>query len=378
MFLNLVLFALIAVKAVASDVLLPKPGGPYNTVIRTAKLVDHDRLDPFAPTNQSRTLMISLFIPVPASRCGILEPTTYMPPATALLYDTIYGSLGIPNGTFGSFKLQTCSNPSSSSISVGQYPLLIFSPGLGNSRLQYNALVQSIASNGYTVISIDHPYDASIVEFPDGSSILAADIETEAQIELSLATRAEDVSFVLDQLQNPATIKNLPYALRCGSNTNRVGILGHSLGGATALSAMVNDTRLTGGVNLDGSLFGPAIKKGTKRPFLLVGHEGKNQTSDPSWATTWRNLRSWRLELEVAGTTHGSFTDFPLLVDALGLPAEMLKALTNVVGSISGQRNTDIVRVYLSAFFGTVFGGRESRLLVKQSDAYPEVSFVSK
>lgn len=362
----------------ASDVFLPKPQGPYGTVLTTAKLIDYGRVDPFAPSNQTRALMISIFYPVETSQCSRLTPVNYMPPATAAVYDTMYGSLGIPSGTFASFKLQICSKPLGAYRQIRQHPVLLFSPGLGNSRHQYNAIAQSAASNGYVVVSVDHPYDASVVEFPDGSTIAAANIDTDAQIELSLATRAKDISFVLNQLSSPAVMKTLLPAVPCGLNTKTVGIFGHSLGGATAISAMVNDTRLVGGANLDGSFFGPAIQQGTKRPFLIVSHQDKNQTTDPSWAAMWPNLRRWKLELEVKGTQHVSFTDFPVLVDALGLPAQARAALAGLMGTIAGSRDAEIIRVYVGAFFEFVLRGKNSQLLAGPSNTYPEVVFVDK
>ena len=38
-----------------------------------------------------------------------------------------------------------------------------------------------------------------------------------------------------------------------------VAMFGHSLGGATAAAAMLEDQRITAGVNLDGSLVGPVV-----------------------------------------------------------------------------------------------------------------------
>lgn len=68
------------------------------------------------------------------------------------------------------------------------------------SRQLYSAMAQRVASSGYLVISIDHPSDASIVEYPDGTLVYADNITTTAQTDLDVATRAQDVSFLLDQL----------------------------------------------------------------------------------------------------------------------------------------------------------------------------------
>lgn len=291
-----------------------------------------------------------------------------MPSATASFYDDEYSVYGIPNGSFESFQLQVCLTSSN----VVEFPILIFSPGLGDSRLIYNSLVQSIAGTGYIVVSVDHPYDADIVEYPDGSFVLGADIETTAQIELALATRVQDVSFVLDQLSSSSLLKKLIPCL----NIHKVGIFGHSLGGATSIASMVNDSRIIGGINLDGTFFGPSIQEGTKRPFLLVGHEGKNQSTDASWAAQWQSLKGWKLELEINGTAHASFSDFPTLVDVLGFAESLPPATQDILGSIGGSRIAQIKETYVSAFFDFVLKGEMPRILLEESKEFPEVEFV--
>lgn len=52
-----------------------------------------------------------------------------------------------------------------------KYPVVIVSPGHTVSRLLYSAQARALASHGYIVITVDHPYDPWIVEFPDGTEI---------------------------------------------------------------------------------------------------------------------------------------------------------------------------------------------------------------
>jgi hypothetical protein len=111
---------------------------------------------------------------------------------------------------------------------------------------------------------------------------------------------------------------------------------------------------------------------------LLVGHEGKNQSTDPSWAATWPELKAWKLELEVLGAQHGSFTDLPLLVDVLGLTPYLPPAVIELLGSITGPRSLEIMRVFVGAFFDKVLRGKGSEILRKATSAYPEVVFIAK
>jgi hypothetical protein len=125
----------------------PATIGPYNTSIAATQLVDHHRLDPYAPTPQPRTLMISLFHPVPPAACRP-SLTPYMDHITATFEDKEYARAGIPAGAFESLTLQTCKPHEGLNSTWGRqakgskYPLVLFSPGLGNTRLLHSALAK--------------------------------------------------------------------------------------------------------------------------------------------------------------------------------------------------------------------------------------------
>jgi pimeloyl-ACP methyl ester carboxylesterase len=242
---------------VTDAVPFPQPTGPYNTTLLIMELTDSARLDPFAPTGQSRRLMISVFHPISPAKCSS-HLTPDLDPITAAFEDAALAQYGVQPGTFESLDLQVCQareNPRLLS-KPPDHPLILFSPALDATRLFYNAIAQQLASAGYTVVTIDHTYDASIVSFPDNSTILAANITSEAQILLDLDTRVKDVSFILDKLSEPSTAGRLFSGLACELDVSRTGIFGHSLGGATAAAAMLYDSRFIGGINLDGSLWG--------------------------------------------------------------------------------------------------------------------------
>lgn len=239
-------------------------------------------------------------------------------------------------------------------------------------------MLYRISSFGYIVVTVDHPYDADIVVFPDNSTIFGADIETEDQILDSLYTRTKDISFVISQLSRPSITRKLLPDLAPGSiDVSRVGIYGHSLGGATAAEAMLQDKRLVGGVNLDGTFFGDVIQKGLDRPFLIFSHEGKNRSTDPSWGAIWPKLRGWKRELMMNGSAHGTFTDLPDVLDVLGLRGGLSREVEELLGSIDGARALEIVTFYVRTFFDFVLKGKRNKLLDRVSKDYPEVEFES-
>ncbi|ORX89071.1 hypothetical protein K493DRAFT_306063 [Basidiobolus meristosporus CBS 931.73] len=84
-------------------------------------------------------------------------------------------------------------------ISSINSPVVIFSPGMGASRCLYTATLLDIASRGYFVVAVDHPYDADVVQFPDGRLVKGIFRgPTPEQIEKAMIIRTQDVSFVLD------------------------------------------------------------------------------------------------------------------------------------------------------------------------------------
>lgn len=121
----------------------PPPLGPYNTTLVTTSLVDYHRMDPYSLDHELRTLMISVFCPVSPATCDLHE-TSYMDPITAAFEDSEYAYAGVLPGTIESLTLETCQkrpnihrNPDLL-VKTSPYPLILFSPGMGNTRLLYN------------------------------------------------------------------------------------------------------------------------------------------------------------------------------------------------------------------------------------------------
>ncbi|KAL3464719.1 Alpha/Beta hydrolase protein [Aspergillus heterothallicus] len=290
------LYLLSILAASTSSIFVPKPPGPYDVYHRTTKLVDTARTDPFAHQLEHRAVLTTIFIP---TICLVpVRPTAYIPSAAATFYTQLFNTYGlaIPVNTLTSLKLKACPHlPSTTSTpQPSDFPIVLFSPGLGTTRLFYTILAQTLASRGYIVVSVDHPHDTEFLEFPDGTIVTAANI-TDDLVPLDVETRARDLRFILDHLRSGAL------GMRA-SETPHVAVLGHSLGGAAGAEAMRQDSRFCAGVNLDGSMFGPVIHRGIEanRSFLLFGHENKTHQTDPSWEDFMGNWQGGGLaELEL-------------------------------------------------------------------------------
>ncbi|KAK3897060.1 Alpha/Beta hydrolase protein [Staphylotrichum tortipilum] len=361
----------------AQAVVVPSHAGPFWVTMRVKALTDHSRTDPLNKTVK-RQVLLSVFSPVSDSTKCSSEIIAYMPPATAASYGALAQSAGLPADIFSSFQLELCKLSDAQHGScrgtgrAARFPLVLFSPGLAESRLLYSVTAKSIAAQGYVVVTIDHPYDTDVVEFPDGS-VVRSNGTVDGMEQRLTEIRAADMSFVLSQLLQLSSSANpLFHNLPAKIDFNHVIAMGHSLGGAAAAQVLPLDKRILGGIDMDGRLFNPVLKSGMKQPFLLLGRE-KHADEDATWNSFWEVLRGPKAMVGVAGTTHASFTDIPALIQSLGLPAEAQSRVEELLGTVGGSRMQEIVAGICSSFFTSVFTGKYRRLL-DTVQGFPEVS----
>jgi dienelactone hydrolase len=369
-----------AVQPAPLQLTLPTPTGHHRVGTTSVHLVDTSRPDPWVPTRSVRELMIQIWYPAATVHGHPRAP--WLTPAAARAYEQANG-LPVFDWPVTGARLDAPVHQRR-----GGRPVVLYSHGLGGHRAETTALVEDLASHGYIVVTIDHIHDAGIVELPDGHVETGAIPELTEDNEIELTTRAiqarvADTRFVLDQLaainqgDNPDhEHRALPRGLSGAFDLDRVGMFGHSDGGATTAHAMHVDPRITTGVNLDGSLWTPEAAAGSDRPLLQFG----KQDLDPFQATTWAAFRTNHhgptLELHLTGSTHATFEDFAVLVrqaaPVLGLTPDQVTA---AVGAIQGQRAVAVLRPYVNAYFDRYLRHHDSHLLNGPSARYPEIRF---
>jgi hypothetical protein len=357
---------------------LPAPTGPGPVGITSLWLTDASRPDPWAPGVTARELMVSLWYPATSSGGRRAQ---YMAPAESELQLTSRGITGVPPDVLS--KVRT--NAAVDAAPAGRQrslPLVLLSPGFTSPRSTLTALAEDLASHGYVVAGIDHTYESFATAFPDGrvTTCLAREAPRRDSNEKVAAGRAADVCFVLDEL----TGADPAWPAAGLIDPSRMAMAGHSAGCAAAIAAMLADSRICAGIDMDGATCAPIPDHGLSRPFLFLGKQsnytpgsgGAVPARTPAWkrlrgaVSTWERdwelLTGWKRWLVVAGAVHASFTDLALLADQVGI---------DIDAGLSGARSLDITRAYVRAFCDQHLRGRPQSLLDQPSRRYPEVTF---
>lgn len=185
-----------------------------------------------------------------------------------------------------------------------RFPLILFSHGLGSFREAHSYLLCELASHGYVVVSIGHPYEGMLTELDDGRKFkLAKGITNRAYSPLIRSVRAlkkfakvkatnEELWQMFDGIQRKYNSFLIGRVYAWADDTKVVlqymrenfkdlidwekgiGVTGHSAGGATAFALCEDDPEtFTCGINMDGGLFGNHEGKSVNAPFLQMNCE---------------------------------------------------------------------------------------------------------
>jgi predicted dienelactone hydrolase len=322
----------------------------------------------------------------PTDRRQVIAQAWYPTDATrgqAVPYFEAQGHLpssigGLPSFLFASFGSVATHATAATPVSAAQrtWPVLLFSPGLSVPREEYTALCADLASRGYVVVALSVPYESSVSVLAGGKVVgqtTHPDVmgpPPHPALERLIGIRAADSRFVLDQLSRLAQLE--PGSPLAGHlDLRHVGIVGHSIGGATAVQVMAGDPRFKVGVDLDGKLFGTEPDAHLKRPFLWIQSDG-SQTAE------YTNGRDRFLAHQRGGGTlllfrksvHMSFSDNPAYLTSFG--RRLIGGVAGV-GSLSLADMTSMTGDTISAFVGPALGIESARSLHDVIASHPNI-----
>ncbi|GAA3338629.1 hypothetical protein GCM10020358_53800 [Amorphoplanes nipponensis] len=354
--LGLVAGTVVAAWALPEPV-FPRPSGPAAVGTTVVQWSDPGRAEPATPEpGDRRTVVAQLWYPARAGAAGTRR-AQYLGRSrreAGIVAAAAAEYLGAPAFLLSGPTRARTHAAFEAAPAAGRFPVVLFSPGLGGVRTQNTAWAEDLASRGYAVVGVDHPYDSAAVVLADGRTVgtrVAATGEKEQDRRRMAgwtAVRAADLRFVLTQLGRLDRGEfGGPLAGRL--DTTRAAVTGHSIGGAAALRAAEQDRRFSAVIDLDGGL---SPEQGALRqPVLALAHPARDRPDADYLAFVARVLQRGAATsylLTVAGSAHLTFTDAPLFLPPV--PA--------LVGSLGRVESVRVTTEACAAFLDVTLRGR--------------------
>jgi hypothetical protein len=320
------------------EVNFPELTGPYKVGLTSFEWVDQSRDETLASIpGLKRDLMVYIWFPATLAKSTKLAP--YM--QSDLIWDIFSKHPGLGSLVHSHAYRTTLLNPDKPS-----YPVLIFEPCVYCISLNYASIIEDIASHGYIVIGMSHPYSTGVINYPDGC-VLVGGVggRGRSQDATLLTVWTQDIGFVLDE----AAILNTTDAPFKGLlDLTHVGVFGHGFGGIASAQA-AGDARVKVGADLDGGISEGSM---TTKPFLFIG----DNRPDPNGSEKDQD----NFAMTIDGVGHLGYGDLGLL---LPLIPDVIRDTENItsesLGSINPARGIQIVNSYLLAFFDHYLKGSD-------------------
>jgi alpha-beta hydrolase superfamily lysophospholipase len=381
---------------------LPTPTGRYPIGTTEWRLTDRSRPETFAGPGEFRQVEVIAWYPAAAGG-GAVAPYLREGVAEVRPFAKLFGAeTAFDQVESVATHAEVDARPASTPAKL---PLLVFSHGYTGMPSSYTALMEDLASHGYAVLSIVHPYEAGAATLADGRivSMNGADgtfrqgiqdvlaewgpedqtmtavtsatddaeqirllrgyLATLKQTGVMLRRWVDDTRLVLDRLSGlPA--RSVASRLAARLDPSRIGAFGHSMGGVTSAQFCLEDARCRAGLNLDGiPQYGPMIDRRMPKPFLMVysARPGRDGASDP----IYRRAAHPYYRLDVRDTGHLEFTNMVFW----GGPLRE----RNVLRALPPARAAEITAAIVRQYFDQELLGQRSPMLAGNS-GYPEVT----
>jgi hypothetical protein len=264
--------------------------------------------------------------------------------------------MGFPGWFLDHTRYSLSHAASSAPVAPGTFPVVVFSHGWTGFRTMAINQIESLVSNGFIVVAIDHTYGAVATRFPDGD---VAHYDPEAlpdreevgeeayarAIEDLLGVFADDIVTVVNALEAGA---NGPFgALAASADVTRLGVYGHETGGGAAVRFCLEDERCDAVLGLDPwvePIPDEVLATSAVRPALYMRSDDWTRSENDA---ILRGIAERSTEttywIGVEGATQNDFVATPLL--------SPLASRFGWKGSIPVGRVVPIIDRYLVGFF---------------------------
>jgi hypothetical protein len=251
-------------------------------------------------------------------------------------------------------------------------PVLLFSPGLDIPTEAYSVQLEDLASHGYLVTAIEHPFDTPLLSFADGKQVAFDAVNwgehqppgppTVEGLRFGKGKQDDwyaDSAFVIGKLTELSRTSGDSIFRRI--DPARIGAFGHSFGGVVAARLCQTEPRVMACLNEDGEMFGRTVIPGQFVPSLDPKQETTKSLAvitlvEPGLKSNadFQRLRkatrislleylrvhtshSYLVTIDRPSMRHLSFSDIPLLNDASG--------------RFTNRSNLELVRSAVLSFF---------------------------
>ena len=388
----------------------PVPSGPYPVGVLDFELTDADREELFAP-GEARRIPARAWYPA-ASVSGTPRPYAktkeFEHQVTPFCIDVLRFEQHVPEA----FNVATHAYENAPIADIGKCPTLVFSHGGFSFLQQNNALMEHLASHGYLVVSISHPYMSYGSIYADGTVAPFAH-QVQEEMTLSVANQPENMegysapdinhryycrtwicensafaihfkeweSDALYALEKLATgdLPESAQSLLPLIDGDRLGTFGMSMGCSATVAAHL-DHRVKATVNLDGGLFDSVLINEDVRVPTLVMHGDPESVlpgstifhcSEFSYEKLYTmGTREDVLRFDVKGANHIAFSDFALIPESVRDSSAVAEAH---LGTIQGDTMIHLMNDFVKAFFDKYLSGQGNGIDDKLRSTYPQV-----
>lgn len=357
---------------------LPTPDGSYSVGTLSLHLVDEEREELYGLfAGAPRELMVQVFYP--ADPPADAETGPWIEDLEAV-GNALASFLDVPSFAFDHLALTDTHTYPDAPVSdaVPAFPVLVYSHGWNGFRTINFNQAETLASEGYVVVSIDHTFVSTMTVFPGGREVGAdpnvlpdEDVVGPNRFQEAAAravdVMAADIGFVVDELENiNRGARSTPLGQRL--DLTSLGLFGHSLGGGAVVEFCAYDERCDAGLGFDPwvePVDEEIIETGLSVPFAYVRSEAwTREDNDDVLRTLYTNGSAVQYWQSISGTEHRDFVFAPLMSPVGGL--------IGIQGSIDSGRLINILDDELTGFFGQHLLGEDRQFPNRMEQEYGE------